>query len=585
MSISLSRRLAAIVSADVVGYSSLIENNEAGTLAALHTLQSNVFAPVIADHGGRLFKTMGDGMLYEFPSVVAAVEASIAVQTLILDLHSNPIRFRIGVHLGDVVVEGDDLLGDGVNIAARIEAEAEPGGVALSDDAYRQIRNKIETPWRDGGKQTLKNISFPVQVWHWSAGQVEQAMVPINVAEEGVKPSLAVLPFENMSGDSEQEFFADGLVEDVTTALSRYSELFVTSRSSAFSYKGKRVDISTIVRELGVRYVLEGSVRRAGQRLRVTAQLIEAGSDTHVWAEQYDRTIEDLFDIQDEITVNVAGVVVTEIERAETTRVSRNRIGNLNAWERLMKGLWHMERGTAEDNVKSQDIFRHEIANPDTGASAHAWLLAGMSMDLMYGFSRRDQTDIVTDGLAAGRAAIAIDGNNELARGWLSVFLFIAGQHDSARDEAKAAIRLNPNLALGHRALGFVMAHSGPEHLDEACESLDQAIKLGPRDFWTPMCHANKAMAHLIAKQYDASISCSKKALTFNPELSTAFRLLAAAYARNGQSDEASMYWNRSVVAGQINLEAFKTSIFRILKRPEDAEHYYGGLRLAGMDV
>ncbi len=584
-STSIPRRLAAIVSADVVRYSALIERDEAGTINAIRELQSNVISPATATRGGRLFKTMGDGVLYEFPSIVAAVEACIAVQTAMAGNETSPIRFRIGVHLGDVVPDGDDLLGDGVNVAARIEAKAEPGGVALSDDAHRQIRDKLEAGWRDGGLQSLKNISRPMRVWHWSPGQGAQPAPADRPAEEVAKPAIAVLAFDNMSGDSEQEYFADGLVEDVTTALSRYSELFVTSRASAFFYKGKQVDIRTIARELGVRYVLEGSVRRAGQRLRVTAQLIEAGSDTHLWADRYDRTVDDLFDIQDEITINVAGAVGNEIERAETTRVSRKRIGDLDAWERLMKGLWCLERGTAEGNVRSQDIFRREIADADGGASAHAWLVAGIAFDMMWGFSGRKPGELVTEGLAAGRAAVALDSNSDIARAWLSVFLLIAGEHDVASDEAKTAIRLNPNLALGHQALGYVLAHSGPEHLAEACKSLTQAIKLGPRDNWTPMCHANMGMANLVAGRFESSIGCARTALRYNPEFGTAFRILASALALSGRIEEASQSWNRSLEVGQVDLVAFKASIFRILKRREDAERYSRGLMLAGMNA
>jgi adenylate cyclase len=361
----ISRRLCAILSADVAGCSARVETVEAGTIEAVRAVQSEIFAPTVAHQGGRPFKTMGDGMLYEFASIVAALEAAIAIQTAIADGQAGGLRFRIGVHLGDVILEGDNLLGDGVNIAVRIEAKAAPGGVALPDEAFRRIKTKTKARWRDGGETALKKISTPVRIWHRAPEGTASAARKPPVEDVPVKPAIAVLPFQDLSGDGAQEFLADGLVQDVTSELSRYTQLLVSSRSSAFSLKGRNLDVRRIAQELGVGYVLEGSVRRAGQRLRVTAQSIEAGADTHIRAHRFDRTVDDLFDIRDEITTSVVGIVIDGIERAETTRASRKRVNDLTAWERLMKRLWHLERGTAEDNVRSQEIFRSETRQAD----------------------------------------------------------------------------------------------------------------------------------------------------------------------------------------------------------------------------
>src|SRR5262245_26672140 len=311
------RRLAAIVSADVAGYSRLMGRDESGTLAALKALRREVVDPKIAEHGGRIVKTTGDGLLLEFASVVGAVRCAIEMQTDIAAKgaavpEDQRITFRIGVNLGDVIVEGDDIFGDGVNIAARLEVLAEPGGICMSDDAFHQVRGKIDVLFVEMGLQSLKNIDQPVHAWRWSPSSPSVAPATPSLALPD-KPSIAVLPFQNMSGDPEQEYFADGITKEIIPALSRISSLFAIARNSSFAYKGKTIDIRQIGRELGVRYLLEGSVRKAGSRLRITGQLVEAENGAHLWANRYDSVLEDVFDLQDRVTMAVAGIIEPSI--------------------------------------------------------------------------------------------------------------------------------------------------------------------------------------------------------------------------------------------------------------------------------
>mgnify|MGYP003700775963 CR=1 FL=1 len=354
MSESYQRRLAAIVSADVVGFSRLMQEDEAGTHRRLKARFRDVVQPKIDAFGGRLFKLMGDGLLAEFPSVIGATEWALEVQSMVAAGNKNSdvpaIRYRIGVNLGDLIVDGDDLYGDGVNLAARLQEVAAPGGICLSDAAYQHVRGRIALAFADGGDMSLKNLAEPVKVWHWSP--TENAPAPplekpdLQLPE---KPSIAVLPFDNMSNDAEQAYFADGITEDLITGLSRIRWLFVIARNSTFVYKGQAVDVREVARELGVRYVVEGSVRKAGNRVRINVQLIDAATSNHVWAERYDRELDDIFEMQDEITEMVAGAIEPAIFAAEGLR-TRDRSGEmLGAWGLLMQAVERFWRCTDSD--------------------------------------------------------------------------------------------------------------------------------------------------------------------------------------------------------------------------------------------
>jgi adenylate cyclase len=362
----VQRRLAAILAADVAGYSRLMGTDEAGTAQTLREHRAAA-DPLIAQHGGRIVKTTGDGVLIEFASVVGAVQCAIALQRLTTERNAGSpgdrrMEWRIGIHLGDVLVEGDDILGDGVNIAARLEGIAEAGGICISDDAFRQVRGKIEAEFADIGEQSLKNIARPLRVYSIGPSPAtEQPTAPPTALPLPDKPSIAVLPFTNMSGDPEQEYFADGLTEDIITMLAGWRAFPVIARNSTFTYKGKAVDIQTVGRELRARYVLEGSVRKSGGRVRVTAQLIEADTGHHLSAERYDRDLEDLFDVQDEIVKAIVGAIEPELLKFERNRIADRPQHNEDAYELYQRGMWHHYRHSREDNLKAQDLFRRTL--------------------------------------------------------------------------------------------------------------------------------------------------------------------------------------------------------------------------------
>ncbi|MEN8198071.1 MAG: adenylate/guanylate cyclase domain-containing protein, partial [Pseudomonadota bacterium] len=353
----MERRLAAILAADVVGYSRLVRADEEGTIEALKRLRTELIDPKIAEHRGRTVKLMGDGILVEFPSVVDAVRAAAQVQQAMAGyngdrVEDDRIRFRIGVNLGDVVIDGNDIHGDGVNIAARLEGLAAPGGICISGAVHEQVRDRVDLAFEDMGDCKVKNIDRPIRAWRWSAEASPPAhAAPVSSTPPALpdKPSIAVLPFDNMSNDPDQDFFADGMAEDIITALSRMPWFFVIARNSSFTYKGRAVDVTQVSTELGVRYVLEGSVRKAGNRLRITAQLIDATTGKHVWAERYDRDVLDIFDVQDEVTQAIVSAVAPEFLATEAKRVRRKDPAQLDAWECVMRGRAHLWKQGCED--------------------------------------------------------------------------------------------------------------------------------------------------------------------------------------------------------------------------------------------
>ena len=364
----VERRLAAILAADVVGYSRLVGIDEEGTLAALKALRKSLIDPKVAEHRGRIVKNTGDGALVEFASAVDAVRCAVETQREMADRAINipenrRIEFRIGINIGDVVIEEGDIFGDGVNIAVRLESIAAPGGVCISEDVYRQVRGKFDATFDDIGEQKLKNIVQPVRVYRVRIGGTAGASTgePSTNLPLPDKPSIAVLAFQNMSGDPEQEYFADGIAEDIITALSKSRWLFVIARNSSFTYKGRSVDVKLIGRELGVRYVLEGSVRKSGNRVRITAQLIEAATGAHMWAERYDRDLADIFAVQDEITGSVASAIEPEMAQAEQQRASRKLPDSLDAWEAYHRGLWHLLKFEPGENDQARPFFQRAI--------------------------------------------------------------------------------------------------------------------------------------------------------------------------------------------------------------------------------
>jgi adenylate cyclase len=439
------RRLAAILAADVVGYSRLMSADEAGTAQALLEHRAAI-GSVVANHGGRIVKTTGDGVLLEFSSVVAAVECASAIQRLMVERNADlpkdrQMSFRIGVNVGDVLVEGDDILGDGVNIAARLESIAEAGGVCISDDAYRQVHGKVSAQFVYGGEQQLKNIPRPVRVYRVLPQGSAGLRPPLALPD---KPSIAILPFDNMSEVSENVYFADGIAEDIITELSRYPDLFVVARNSSFTYRGKVAPVADVGRELGVRYVLEGSVRRAGKRIRVSAQLIEAGSGKHLWAERYDRDLEDLFAIQDEVTRSIVGVLPERVEAAAFDQASRKTSNSLDAYDHLLRGKYCHHLETADANREAESHFDRSIELDPLFASAYAWKACTLGQALGSEFRPRTP-ELLEQIIHLLDRATSIDANDTECHRIMCRIALMQGQYPKTEYHLERALILNPN--------------------------------------------------------------------------------------------------------------------------------------------
>jgi adenylate cyclase len=545
MSEGTKRRLAAIVSADVVGYSRLMGHDEAGTLRRLNAHRSEHIDPLIAKHGGRIVKTTGDGLLLEFPSVVAAVECCVAVQVGMAernaDADDGAIQFRIGVHLCDVIVEGDDIFGDGVNIAARLQEAGEPGGVTISSNAHDSVDGRIEAGFVDGGDQELKNIARPVRVWRWSPNQQAPAETDVAEPDEPLplpdKPSIAVLAFENMSGDPEQEYFADGIAEDVITALSRFRSLFVIARNSSFTYKGQAVVITQVARELGVRYVVEGSVRKAGNRVRITAQLIDAANGNHLWADRFDGSLDDVFDLQDQITEQIVIAVEPEIHVRERERAERKTPESLDAWELMQRGLSHFYRFNKNDRTEAVRLFQ-EAAVLDPGfAAAHAHLAYALWNSMQYGYAE-DAAKAAISARAEAEQAVSLDPNEPMARFALGRLHIMHGEFEMALGEMQTAISVNPNFAWGHYGIGFAY-HWSAGQAELSLPFYDTALRLSPRDPLRWRTLMLKGSALRMIGRYEEAITHCRQACHFPDVGFLPHMNLAASLALAGHATEA----------------------------------------------
>jgi adenylate cyclase len=543
----VERRLAAILAADVAGYSRLMGQDEAGTLARLNALRRELIDPQVAEHKGRIVKTTGDGILIEFPSVVEAVACALAVQhgmTLrnAATADDQRIEFRIGINSGDVIVEDGDIHGDGVNVAARLEALAEPGSICVSAMVHDQVQGRLECGFEDIGEQSLKNIARPMRVYRVDVGAQASrlragetpALQPALALPD--KPSIAVLPFQNMSGDPEQEYFADGMVEDITTALSKIRWFFVIARNSAFAYKGRAVDVKQVGRELGVRYVLEGSVRKGGNRLRITAQLVDAVTGNHVWAERYDRQIADIFAVQDEITERVAAAIEPELYAAEHVRSQRKPPDNLDAWECVIRALSCIGQGTPAENAEAEALCRRAIAIAPGYAQAHSLLAWALLRRTLWSGGFRM---VVPEASAEARAALGLDDRDpwaHLAQGNLSLRL---GRFDESERALRRALELNPNFALAHAIIGPPLVQQGMPV--EAVSSAEHALRLSPNDRLVgTYASFAMAMAHFSAGNYIECIAWARKLIEKNPEEPRGYYFLAGALAMQGDITTAA---------------------------------------------
>ncbi len=578
------RRLAAILAADVAGYSRLMGADEEGTLERLKGLRRELLDPRIAEHRGRIVKTTGDGMLVEFASVVDAVRCAVAVQQAMplrntgIEADSR-IELRIGINLGDVIVEDDDLYGDGVNIAARIEALADAGGVFVSNTVHDHVRDRLPFVFEDLGEQQVKNIARPVRVYRVrDAGAAEAPTPPALPLPD--KPSIAVLPFANMSNDPKQEYFADGIAEDVITALSRYPSLFVIARNSCFTYKGSAVDVKQVGRELGVRYVLQGSLRQAGSRIRVTAQLVEAESGKHVWAERYDRDLTDIFAVQDEITEAVTIAIAPAIAAAEQQRAMRKPPGNLDAWAAYQRGLWHTSKATAGDNELAQKFFQQAIGLDQTFAGGYSGLAAThMYAAAVFQTSSLPDARSAMEGLA--RRAVALDGSDAEARSWLGQTLFMFGDHKGALAESERALAICPNLTSAHEMLGIALIYSG--RAKEGLAALQRYLRLDPRDPIIALGLLQISIGHYFCREYETALEAVERVIRSYPDFPLSYRWLAATLGQLEQTDKARSALEKAIALAPTSFDFYvrgRAPWFR----PEDHAHMLEGLRKAGWE-
>lgn len=483
-----NRKLAAILVADIVGFSRMAQVDEDQTLAHIRALQSEVIGPTVAAHNGRVVKRTGDGALVEFQSVVEAACCAIEIQETQNERNSGVARdqcieLRIGIHLGDVVEEEDgDLMGDGVNIAARLEGLAPPGAICLSEDAYRQVRSRLDHDVMDLGEKVLKNIAEPLRVYAVAIGtpvKLDPSLaVPQGTSSED-KPSIAVLPFSNMSGDAEQEYFSDGISEDIITALSRFRSFQVTARNSTFGYKGQSVDIKKVGEELGVRYVLEGSVRKAGNRVRITAQLIEADTANQLWADRFDRELVDIFDLQDEITESIVGAIEQQVGSIERMRAAHQRPEDLKSWDLFQRGMFYVWQMTGDSLATGTDLLRQSLERDPTFAEAHGWL-AFAYLHQVYMNTVENTEETVTAAHEHTRQAILHDDHLSLGHEMYARVLIFERRYDEAVAAGTRAVQLNPNSSSANFSLGVVLIFA--DRCEEALEPTERAMQLSPKD-------------------------------------------------------------------------------------------------------
>ncbi|WP_331371426.1 adenylate/guanylate cyclase domain-containing protein [Sinorhizobium chiapasense] len=570
----VERRVAVIMATDIVGYSRLMEADETSTLDAVKRLQASILSPNIAARGGRIVKLMGDGSLVVFSSAVEAVDCAISLQEeLVSDqkdvVLDDRILFRIGINLADVVIEGDDLLGDGVNVAARLEASAEPGGICIADIVHRQLGAKCRLDFRDGGEIALKNIVRPVHVWHWG----HAPMAGPSTSSPAARTSIAILPFENSSGAPDQDFFSDGITEDIIGGLARFRSLSVIAASSSFSFRGKAVGLREIGIKLGVTYLVEGSVRRSGERIRITAQLVEATSGKHLWSEHYDRSVTDIFAVQDEVTKMIVSTLVGQIESADVRQALRKPTTSLAAYEFYLRGLVHMRSYGADDNHQAHMMFGAALERDPQFALAHAYL--ALSMIALHGYANAPR-DILDAALALARKAVLLDEGESGCERLLGLIHTNRREFDLAERHYRRAYQLNPNDANTLVQMGGLLARRGK--IEEAMRWIDEGFRLNP--FPPPWYSATLGNALYILGRYGEAAAALNELP--NPGPFTCARLVAC-YAQAGDAaatDEAKARLLR--LCPDFSTEDFINRGL-LLERPEQRELFRQGLLKAGL--
>ena len=623
----MERRLAAILAADVVGYSRLMGKDEVGTLAALKTHRKEVIDPKIAEHKGRVVKLMGDCALVEFPSVVEATQCAAEIQrTMALRNAAVPrerqIEFRIGINLGDVIVEGDDIYGDGVNVAARLEGLAKPGGICISRTVFNHLKNKVDLGFENLGEQRVKNIAEPIGVYRvlldpGAAGKVIgkpktaesrwmrlalAAALALLVAMAGIlisqrpwepreepasvdrmafplpdRPSIAVLPFDNLSGDPGQEHLADGITENIIAALSRVRDLFVIARNSVFTYRGKPVQVQQVAEEHGVRYVVEGSVQRSGDRLRITAQLIDALTGHHLWSARYDREVKDIFALQDEITFKIVEALQVELTEGEQARVGRRGTNNLEAWLLRSESRQFFLRFTKEDNVRSRELAQKAVDLDPEYAGAYTRLAFTHWLNAQARWSE-SRTDSLVQSVELVQVALNLDNTFPDTYVVLGLIHLLLRRHDQALAYMEKAIDLSPNNSENIATLAFILNYSGAPV--KAISLLGKAMRLSP--YYPDWYLGELGRAYLLTEQYDEAIEALRQRLRRNPESGEAHVLLAAAYGKLGREAEA-----QAALAEFLEPRPYYTlkhyAQGEFYKNPEDLDYVLDGLRKAGL--
>lgn len=577
----MQRRLMAILAADMVGYSRLMELDETGTLARLKTHRLELIDPAIAKNNGRIVKTTGDGMLVEFASAGDAAECAIEIQRRMARRNADvepdrQIQFRIGINLGDVIIDGDDVLGDGVNIAARLETVAAPGGISVSQSVRDELAHKLDFRFEDQGPQMLKNISRPVRAYAIALDDAQAMPLPSSEPRpaDGGHLSIAVLPFANMSGDPDQEFFADGLTEDIITALSRFRELLVISRNSTFVYKGKAVNVQDVAKAFSVQFVVEGSVRKIANRVRITVQLIDARTDRHVWAERYDRELEDIFAMQDEVTSSIVATVSGRVEAAAIERVQRSPTSNMRAYEYLLAAKVLHHRSSADDNNEAQKMIMKALELDPQYAHAHAWRGCIVGQSWVNGWCPdRDQAwNTIVSEL---NTALGLDDNDSDVHRILAAINLSRGNHETAQYHQERALTLNPNNDLIVVQQGEYLTWVGrPE---DGIEWIRKAMRLNPHHperFWNHL-----GRAYFVARKYSEAIDAFRH-ISKPDQFHHAF--LAAAAAMAGDPATAEAHRKQALGANSgFSVESYLGTLH--YKRAEDSEHHREALLLAGL--
>jgi adenylate cyclase len=584
----MTRKLAAIIAADVVSYSRLMGVDEAETLAALKTHRRDLIDPNIAEHQGRIVKTTGDGLLIEFASVIEAVQCAVEVQRAMQQRNSDVpadhrIEFRVGINLGDIIIDGDDIYGDGVNVAARLEGLAEANGICVSRVVHDQVRDKLGLGFEDLGERQLKNIARPVRVFRIATPDIGLPTQSANSALAiPAKPSIAVLPFTNMSGDPEQDYFADGMVEDIITALSHFKALFVIARNSSFTYKGRAVDVKLVGRELGVRYVLEGSVRKAANRVRITGQLVDTATGAHLWANRFDGGLGDIFDLQDQVTESIVGAIAPAVEKAEIERARCKLTERLDAYDHYLRGLAKSYQDASQQACsEALHLFNCAIKLDPDFATAYARAAFCYANAKAFGWlSLTPETVAEVSRLAQRAVELGRDDAIALAdSGW--ALAYVVRDLDRGAALIDRALALNSNVAEAWDCGGWVKNWLGEYEL--AIERFMRAIRLSPLDPWVAPMRAGTAHAHFFLSRYDEAASWAAMALQDNPNSQPLLRIGAASNAMAGRLGLAK---KAIVRLRQLNPTLRVSNLKSVLgpyRRAEDISRYEEALRRAGL--